>query len=81
MEHMEKNLEANTVVEPVVQHDATQEETTPVPVPRKRGRLMKNGALANNNVANLVSFDEQNVEALPIKKMLDDYFQTDDKVV
>ncbi|PWA58380.1 Chaperonin Cpn60 [Artemisia annua] len=86
MERIEKNLEANTfvepVVEPVVQHDAAQEETTkppnskdipviaiadgevPVPVPRKRGRLMKNGAFANNNV------DEENTEAMPLKQMV-----------
>ncbi|PWA77207.1 hypothetical protein CTI12_AA226560 [Artemisia annua] len=45
----------------------------PVPVPQKRGRLMKNGAFANKNVANLASSDEENEEALPLKQMeLDD---------
>ena len=38
----------------------------PVPVPRKRGRLMKNGAFPNNNI------DGENVEAMPLKQMGDD---------
>ena len=78
MEHIEKNLEANTVVEPVVQHDAAQEETTHVPVPRKRGRLMKNGNFVTNNV---VASNDENVEALSQKKMVDGDIQNNDKVV